>query len=169
MGFDRYNLIRMRERLDGVCGGILACLVGVYEYCNSSSKRRLISVTSIAVILSIVLLLFSILSPGPLFRPKLAALTVVDSNGDSWVLDYVKGQTIESIRNPKAEPGEPLFVKSDVEIENGVASIGVIIEGRAGERYVGGAIVNLQWKPAPKFEIVDEKGEVLESGQFEYG
>jgi hypothetical protein len=48
-------------------------------------------------------------------------------------------------------------------------SIGLSITGQSGERYNPRVIKNGSALEAPKLQIIDEAGNVLASGKFEYG
>jgi len=99
----------------------------------------------------------------------LTSLSVTDDNGDKWVLDLAKGQSLAGLKDSSAKPGPPLLVKTDVQISSSDVSIGLIVEGQAGEKYAGGVQKNGQWQQAPAFSIVDEAGKTLTSGRFKYG
>ena len=68
------------------------------------------------------------------------------------------------------EPGQPLVLKTNIITVNySVISIGMTLEGKIGEKYIAGALKNGVRQSEPQFNIVDENGEVLTSGKFEYG
>jgi len=102
-------------------------------------------------------------------QPGLSSLSTTDENGDKWVLDLARGQSISGLKNSVAKPGQPLLVKTDVQIKRRIVSIRLVVEGQAGEKYVGGFRKNNQRQPSPVFTIVDEAGTVLASGRFRYG
>ncbi|MHC4566828.1 MAG: hypothetical protein ACYTE3_13870 [Planctomycetota bacterium] len=99
----------------------------------------------------------------------LSALSMTDENGDKWVLDLAKGQSLSTIKGSDRKPGPPLLVKTDVRISRQNVSIGLVVEGQAGEKYAGGAKKNRRWRPPPRFEIVNEAGKTLTNGAFKYG
>jgi hypothetical protein len=94
---------------------------------------------------------------------------MTDENGDKWVLDPVKGQSLSRFKDSSPKPGPPLLVKTDVQTKGRSISIGLVIEGQAGEVYQPGATKNGSRVPAPKFRIIDGSGKVVGSGLFEYG
>lgn len=96
-----------------------------------------------------------------------SSLVANDDNGDRWTLGLagVPPQARES----GTKPGVPLSVKADVQGYGQSISIGLIIEGHAGEIYQPGAAKNGRTMPAPKFKVFDESGAVVGSGSFEYG
>jgi len=96
-------------------------------------------------------------------------------DGDSWLL-YSSGPwgDLSTIRIRKdnstvLELGQSFLIKPSISKSSSLASIGLSIIGRAGEHY--GAVVTKNGKrlPTPKLKIVDEAGNVLASGRFEYG
>ena len=65
--------------------------------------------------------------------------------------------------------GEPFTIKTYVKRAGRFISIGPSIVGRAGEKYFPRPMKKGKVVPEPKLEIIDEAGNVLSSGQFEYG
>ncbi len=102
-------------------------------------------------------------------QPGLSPLSMTDENGDKWILDLARRQSLSSLKDSNAKSGPPLLVKTDVQIRGRNVSISLIVEGQAGEKYIGGVRKNRQRQPAPGFNIVDEAGKVLTSGRFRYG
>ncbi len=139
---------------------------------NPSEKKKIIVIASAAIVAVVVIgpLWRSIFSV-PAYRQQfgLSPMTTTDENGDKWDLDMVKGQSISSLKDSSAKAGPPLLVKTDVQIKGREVSIGLVVEGQAGEKYVGGIRKNGQSLPAPAFNIVNEAGKVLTSGRFKYG
>lgn len=105
--------------------------------------------------------------PDPSQQPRFSSLAATDDNGGNWTLGLA-GVPPEARENGK-KPGVPLSVKADVQGYGQNISIGLIIEGQAGEVYEPGAARDGRRRPAPKFKVFDESGEVLGSGSFEYG
>ena len=140
---------------------------------DSSVKKKTIIITAAAVVAVVVIgaLLRGIFSSPASSRQQLglSSLSTTDENGDKWVLDLAKGQSLAGLKDSSAKPGPPLLIKTDVQISGRDVSIGLIVEGQAGEKYAGGVQKNGQWQPAPAFNIVDEAGKVLTSGRFKYG
>ncbi len=106
-------------------------------------------------------------SPEPIQEIVFSSLAVKDSSGDDWHL-ALAGVPPQA-RDSGKKPGAPLSVKADVQGHGQSISIGLIIEGQAGEMYGPGAAKNGRKRPAPKFTVFDEAGTVLGSGSFEYG
>ena len=140
---------------------------------NSSGKKKTVVIAAGAVVAVVVIgaLLRGIFSSPASSRQEigLTSLSVTDDNGDKWVLDLAKGQSLAGLKDSSAKPGPPLLIKTDVQISGSDVSIGLIVEGQAGEKYAGGVQKNGQWQQPPAFSIVDEAGKTLTSGRFKYG
>jgi len=65
--------------------------------------------------------------------------------------------------------GPPLEMRTDVQRNNRIVSIGLTMVGQAGEHYSPEVLTHNGPRPAPKVKIVDESGQELASGKFEYG
>ncbi|MFC1636936.1 hypothetical protein ACFL5Z_19100, partial [Planctomycetota bacterium] len=65
--------------------------------------------------------------------------------------------------------GPPFSIKTDVRQNKDQISIGLKLEGCAGERYRFPVMKRSHRQSAPEFKVVNEAGEVLTSGQFQYG
>jgi len=103
-------------------------------------------------------------------QAALSPLSLTEENGDKWTLELVRGQPISRINKDNKQPGPPLMVRTNArKISNSQFSIGITVEGQAGEKYIGGAIKNGKREPEPQFVIVDEKSRILAQGKFEYG
>ncbi len=143
------------------------------DYRESSPKTKIVLIASVAAALVLVIgvsIRSCRLSSTSYQRQLgLSSLLVTDKNGDKWVLDLAKGQALSGLKGSGSKPGPPLVVKTDVQTEGREVSIGLIVEGQAGEKYVGGVKKNEQLQPPPRFKIVDKAGKVLNTGAFEYG
>lgn len=103
-------------------------------------------------------------------KAALSALSVTDEIGDKWTLDLIRGQPLSRISKSNKKPGPPLLVRTNArKFGNRQFSIGITVEGQAGEKYIGGAVKNGKQEPEPQFMIVDEKARILDKGKFEYG
>ena len=137
------------------------------------SRRGKVVLFCIAAASLIVIL--SILFANPdqslsLQNSNLSALSETEENGDKWTLELVRGQPLSRISKSNSKPGPPLLVMTNVrKISNNQLSIGITVEGQAGEKYIGGALKNGKREPEPQFVIVDEKARILAKGKFEYG
>jgi len=103
-------------------------------------------------------------------KAALSPLSLTDDIGYKWTLDLVRGQPLSRISRNGNKSGPPLLVKTNVrKINNSQLSIGITVEGQAGEKYIAGAVKNGKREPEPQFIIVNEKGRILAKGKFEYG
>lgn len=141
------------------------------DWCRTPQmiKIGLIAVIAIALIV-VVWTLFSPSPPIP-HRKKsgLSPLSITDENGDKWVLDVVRGQPLSRFKDSSIKPGPPLLVRTDTRIKGYTVSIFLVVEGQAGELYVGGVKKNGELEPAPKLKIVNTSGKLLAAGKFKYG
>jgi len=132
-------------------------------------KNVLIAVAAVLVVIVGALLLRSSFSDPSREDLGLGSQSATDQNGDKWTLELIKGQPASSFADSSAKPGPPLLVKTDVQISGRDVSIGLIVQGQAGETYVPGVQKNGQWQPEPGLKIVDEAGKTLTTGKFKYG
>ena len=65
--------------------------------------------------------------------------------------------------------GPPLKIKPETRVSGRNISVGWAIFGRAGEEYKNVITMNGSLMPSPKVKIIDQDGNVLASGRFEYG
>ncbi|MBE0536080.1 MAG: hypothetical protein IH624_10465 [Phycisphaerae bacterium] len=121
-----------------------------------------------AVILTIACIrLFTPSKPDMPSLKKLGAPEMRTADGDLWTLQLMKGQSSVVVRDSKSGP--PLFIRTEAQAYGNRVTVGVHLEGQAGEKYVPGALKNGAWEPAPRFQLVGENGQVLAAGHFEYG
>jgi hypothetical protein len=140
------------------------------NWCSTpKAKKVLIAALATALVLVVWALLPSS-PPVPLQKELgLSPLSATDENGDKWVLELVRGQPLSRFKDSTIKFGQPLLVKTDAQIRGSSVSINLVVEGKAGELYVGGVKKNGQWQPSPIFKIVDASGRLLAIGRFEYG
>jgi hypothetical protein len=141
---------------------------------NKPMQKKIIaliaSVAAALVVLAGILLLwgtFSFSTPS-LQQPGPPSLSVTDEKGDTWVLEP-KGPRVSGFKDGEVKPGAPLLIKTDVQISGRDASIGLILQGRAGETYIPGVQKNGRRLSEPGLKIVDEAGKTLAVGKFKYG
>ena len=148
-----------------------AIISSVYK--DLSSRRGKIVIICLGAASLIVILSELFVNPdrpSSLQKSTLSALSETDENGNTWTLDLIRGQPLSRIHKSDKEPGPPLTVRTNVrKISNSQLSVGITVEGQAGEKYIGGAKKNGKQEPEPQFIIVDEKGRILGGGKFEYG
>jgi hypothetical protein len=138
------------------------------------SRRGKIFLMGIAAAALVVIVgLFSLIGRSSSFilqQAALSPLSVTDEIGNKWTLELVRGQPLSRISNSNKKPGPPLIVRTNTrKISDSQFSIGITVEGQAGEKYIGGALKNGKRQPEPQFMIVDEKARILGRGKFEYG
>jgi len=105
--------------------------------------------------------------PEPSEPIRFSSLSATDENGDNWTLGLAGLPSEPPASGVK--PGVPLSVKADVQGYGKSISIGLIIEGQAGEVYQPGAARNGGRMSPPTFTVCDESGTILGAGSFEYG
>jgi len=106
-------------------------------------------------------------SVAPSQQPR--TLQKTDEGGNTWVLTLASGQP--SAGTADGAQAEPLItVKADVQRRGAnEAAIGLVLAGAGGERYQPVVTKNGVRLPAPGLRIVDEQGEMLAEGKFQYG
>lgn len=134
-------------------------------------KRFLIGIAlSIAcVTIAIILLRGTFLSFSSSGSSRDFEIVQKDQNGVQWSLRLAKGQSLSRLKKMGRKFGTPLLVKVDVTRQGRNVSFGLILEGNAGEKYIAGIRKNGQILPPPRYRIVNESGNVLKAGTFEYG
>jgi hypothetical protein len=137
---------------------------------NSPQRTKFLLVASIIAALAVMMgLILRSCSTSSHQRLGLPPLSITDANGDKWVLDLLKGQPLSRFKGSNAKPGPPLLLRTDVQTKGREVSIGLIVEGQAGEKYVGGVTKNGQQQPPPRLKILNKAGAVLAAGDFKYG
>jgi hypothetical protein len=142
-----YNASQRTKTILAVCivTAIIAPIILMVRSCSHSDTRP----TGYAI------------QAGPLSRK--------DKDGNQWVVEPLDGQPRLFYSSSKWKLGPPLVVNTSVEFKESDAFIGIEVKGQAGEKYSGIALKNGKQVEAPKFDIVDEGGKILASGQFKYG
>ena len=109
-----------------------------------------------------------------IYRPQRLSISTIQ-DADTWLL-YSSGPwgTLSTIKVRKnsttaLELGQSFLIKPSVSNSSSLVSIGLSIIGLAGEHYNAEIMKNGKRLPTPKLKIVDETGNVLASGTFEYG
>jgi len=98
-----------------------------------------------------------------------------DATGNRWTLtSYVETGALRNFEifvgeKTSFKVGTPLQIKTTAQRRDDTISIGLELEGQAGERYRADVRKNSRRGPAPLFRLVDEAGNVIEQGRFEYG
>jgi hypothetical protein len=150
-----------------------AVLLSYFRDISTKTKIILASLAAVLIVISGIFLFRNDDKPPAAVSQgiaKLSPLTITDANGLTWSLDPVRGQPLSLINQSGKKPGPPLVIKTNtVKISEQTISIGLSVEGRAGEKYIAGAMKGRSREPQPIFRILDEKGKTLTTGKFEYG
>jgi hypothetical protein len=103
-------------------------------------------------------------------------LSRTDQKGARWALKSSGGEfgnlarfDIREGETLSLKAGPPLVLKAEVQQEGRTVGIDFAVFGQAGERYSPAATRNDEEGPPPKLHILDESGNVLEKGSFEFG
>ncbi len=137
---------------------------------------RLLLAGLLGIALLAVLLLKSMVGPSPSGVQPIAqrtsgqsSLSRTDSSGATWTLAQAGGAIVSTEPNgPKAGP--PIVVKTNVQrVGEREMSIGLMLEGQAGEQYRPAVTKNGTTLSAPRLRIVNEAGQVITQGDFQYG
>ena len=108
------------------------------------------------------------------YQPESLSISM-QQGSDTWQIDksgpWGKLSAIEVKNNEMTvlRLGPPFIIKPGINKSGSTVSINFSIFGQGGEKYQNYAKKNNSRVPAPKVKIVDEGGNVLASGRFEYG
>lgn len=107
-------------------------------------------------------------------RPQFLSLSM-KQNGHTWQIES-RGPwgdlSIIKVQNNEATAlrlGPPFLIKPEINKNGSILSIDFAIIGQAGEQYENFITKNNRAVTGAKIKIVDETGNVLESGKFKYG
>ncbi|MEN6428806.1 MAG: hypothetical protein ABFE13_25955 [Phycisphaerales bacterium] len=96
------------------------------------------------------------------------AIHQTDASGADWTITPMAGRSAANHKDAQAKP--VLIVKTDVlDRGNRELLIGLVLEGRDGQRYQPVVSRNGVRQPVPTLQIVDEAGKVILDGSFQYG
>ncbi len=139
-------------------------------------RTDLLRAAGLAVLLIILIYLF-LNKPGSQSRQGASApaggpsssVSRTDANGVAWTIDQAGGGIVSTEPNgPKAGP--PILVLADVQrVADREVSIGLVLQGQAGEQYRPVVKKNGTPVAAPKLRILNEAGQVVTQGDFQYG
>jgi len=107
-------------------------------------------------------------------RPEQLSLSM-KQGGDTWQIDsrgpWGKLSKISVNNNDTTalKLGPPFLIKPGVRKSGSNVSVDFAIIGQASEQYQNVVRKNNRAVPAPKAKIIDETGNVIASGKFEYG
>jgi hypothetical protein len=109
-----------------------------------------------------------------LYRPVRMTISAGE-NGNTWRLysrgpwGKLRGIVVDKDETKHIELGPPFVVTTGVHRRQTNVLVGFSMVGRAGEHYQTVVTKNGRTLPAPKLKILDEAGNVLTAGKFEYG
>lgn len=140
---------------------------------ESRGVKVVVAAVGVAAAVLLILVFSRLLrSSGPSVQDELGlqSLVATDRSGAKWVIEPTAAQPFARLRESHIEPGLPLTVRTDMRRDStDRVSVGLIIEGRAGERYSPQISKNGERLPAPEFTVVDEAGQEAFKGRFKYG
>lgn len=101
-------------------------------------------------------------------------LAGADADGTKWTLQGTPSRELQQFeiqpgKTLQVQAGPPLALKTAVTQQERTVSISLVLAGKGTEQYSPGAMKDGKRPPPPKFEILDEAGKVLQTGNFEYG
>jgi len=105
----------------------------------------------------------------------MSGILASNAGGDKWQVSFYAAQnsssriTVSKGQTTTLKFGPPLNLKIEAKSASRQVSIGLSITGQSGERYNPRVTKNGSALKAPKLQIIDEAGNVLASGNFEYG
>ncbi len=151
-----------------------AVLLSYFKDISTKAKIILAGFAAVLIILLGILLFRDGSQPPTSAVPQgianLSPLSITDANGITWSLEPVRGQPLSLINESDRKPGLPLVIKTNtVKINEQTISIGLSVEGQAGEKYIAGVMKGRSIESQPIFRILDEEGRTLATGRFEYG
>ena len=151
-----------------------AVLLSFFRDMSTRKKILLAGIAAMLIILLGILVFWPRGVPSTSVLPQgiasLSSLSITDANGLTWTLDPVSGQPLSLINESGKKPGPPLVLKTNIiKIDERTISIGLALEGRAGEKYIAGASKGRSRESQPIFRILDENRRILATGKFEYG
>ncbi len=100
-----------------------------------------------------------------------SAIHQTDASGADWTITPMAGRPSPAANRNRGTQTKPsLIVKTEVfDRGNRELLIGLVLEGRDGQRYQPVVSRNGVRRPVPTLRIVDEAGKVILDGSFQYG
>jgi hypothetical protein len=114
--------------------------------------------------------------PAGRYGAVMLELTERDASADKYVFSIDKGGAGQ-LSDFEVRPGEttsfkfgpPFQIKTSMERSGENVMLSFSLKGQGGELYKPGGTVNGKEIPVPQFKIIDESGQVVHTGQFQYG
>jgi hypothetical protein len=110
----------------------------------------------------------------PIYRPQFLSLSM-KQGGHRWKIESfgpwanLSKIKVRNNQTTAIKLGPPFRIKTEVRKNSSVLSIGYAIIGQAGEQYRNFITKDNRAVTGAKIKIIDEAGNVLESGKFKYG
>jgi hypothetical protein len=115
-------------------------------------------------------------APAATYRARRVVLRVEEGSDKWWSLLVRRGPwgdlaTVKVVEQQTTTLalGPPLTIDAGVKRKGRAVSIGLSVIGRAGEHYGPQLLSSDGPSPPPRLKIMDETGNILASGKFEYG
>lgn len=107
------------------------------------------------------------------YAPSYASY-VQKEGGDKWQVHCRWSRSVTSLQVQEGETvpldfGPPFQFTPQVKRMGHIVSMGLSLTGRGGEKYDIAVQKNGRPLPPPKLSVIDEAGNTLATGQFEYG
>jgi len=138
------------------------------------------AVTFVVLILLVGLLFYKVAlqRPAPRMGPGVigvgggpsTSLSRTDANGVAWAIDQAGGGPLPATEPNGPKAGPPIMVRTSVQrVADREVSIGLVLEGQAGEQYRPAVKKDGTTLSPPGLRIVNEAGQVVAQGSFQYG
>ncbi|MBM4026767.1 MAG: hypothetical protein FJ280_15385 [Planctomycetes bacterium] len=142
-------------------------------------RSSVMRAAGVALVLLVALLFYkvAIQRPTPGVSPaggtapvQSSSLTRTDASGSTWAVERSGGGLLVSEEPNAPQAGPPILVKTSVQRQaERQMSIGLVLEGQAGEHYRPVVKKDGKTLAAPTLRIVNEAGQVLVQDSFQYG
>jgi hypothetical protein len=169
--FDFFKSLRIKAIFADLSYSVKSLFSPSSSYDGFTTRKRIAVLVSAIVVVVAIVAAKQFLGSGDSAKRTIVLKDPVqkDEQGDVWTLSLMKGQATLSTTSKDKKPGEPLIVKPTAQVINRNVTVGVTLQGQAGEKYVPGVMKNGKWQNAPTFKLVTETGKVIAAGRFEYG
>jgi hypothetical protein len=143
---------------------------------NRSSVVRAVGVV-LVVLVALLFYKVALQRPTPGVRPagetapmQPSSLSRTDASGSTWAIERSGGGLLVSPEPNAPQAGTPILVKTSVQRQaERQMSIGLVLEGQAGEHYRPVVKKDGKTLSAPTLRIVNEAGQVVAQDSFQYG
>jgi len=117
----------------------------------------------------------NVLIPAGRYKALFVELSQIDSERNTWTFTSYSDTgalcdfEISNNETTSFKIGPPFQIKTTLRRNRNTVLIGFKLEGQASEQYRPNVIRNGIRTSPPLFKVIDEAGDVIESGRFEYG